>query len=421
KAIEVASKIAEKYGFKTTNFDNYALTVDFSEDEAELAILSHLDIVPVGTGWTKDPLNVTIEDGKIYGRGTSDDKGPAITALFALRAIKELNIPISKNVRLIMGADEETGSRDLEYYFKKEKAPKYCFTPDAEFPIINGEKAGYGSSFVAEYSQNQPLPCIISVNGGHTSNVVPQESQALISGLSKDVVKAIADEKEKELDAKIQVSEQNNFVKINVLGKSAHASRPENGVNAVTAIIDFLSALPLASGELTDYIKSLNVMFPHKDYNGIALGIDRKDDIMGELTCSFNILSIEKGKIKGTFDIRATKGCNEENTALVIKEKMKSLDFELLSTKMSNIHYVSPELPFIKTMLSVYEGVTGRKGECQSIGGGTYVHEIENGIAFGPSLPETDTKIHEADEFAVIDELILGARMYAEIIAEVCK
>ncbi|MEG0895741.1 MAG: peptidase M20, partial [Oscillospiraceae bacterium] len=112
---------------------------------------------------------------------------------------------------------------------------------------------------------------------------------------------------------------------------------------------------------------------------------------------------------------------NEENTALVIKEKMKSLDFELLSTKMSNIHYVSPELPFIKTMLSVYEGVTGRKGECQSIGGGTYVHEIENGIAFGPSLPETDTKIHEADEFAVIDELILGARMYAEIIAEVCK
>ncbi|MEG0895894.1 MAG: Sapep family Mn(2+)-dependent dipeptidase, partial [Oscillospiraceae bacterium] len=311
KAIEVASKIAEKYGFKTTNFDNYALTVDFSEDEAELAILSHLDIVPVGTGWTKDPLNVTIEDGKIYGRGTSDDKGPAITALFALRAIKELNIPISKNVRLIMGADEETGSRDLEYYFKKEKAPKYCFTPDAEFPIINGEKAGYGSSFVAEYSQNQPLPCIISVNGGHTSNVVPQESQALISGLSKDVVKAIADEKEKELDAKIQVSEQNNFVKINVLGKSAHASRPENGVNAVTAIIDFLSALPLASGELTDYIKSLNVMFPHKDYNGIALGIDRKDDIMGELTCSFNILSIEKGKIKGTFDIRATKGCNE--------------------------------------------------------------------------------------------------------------
>ena len=57
------------------------------------------------------------KDGKIYGRGTADDKGPAIAALYAMRAVKELGIPVKKNVRLILGTDEECGSSDIRHYY----------------------------------------------------------------------------------------------------------------------------------------------------------------------------------------------------------------------------------------------------------------------------------------------------------------
>ncbi|MBR6614953.1 MAG: M20/M25/M40 family metallo-hydrolase, partial [Lachnospiraceae bacterium] len=111
QALAKGLEIGEKHGFAITNYDNYVGTIDLNDKEKQLDILAHLDIVPGGEGWTvTTPFEPVIKDGKIYGRGTSDDKGPAMTALYAMKAIKELGIPVKKNVRLILGTDEECGS-----------------------------------------------------------------------------------------------------------------------------------------------------------------------------------------------------------------------------------------------------------------------------------------------------------------------
>ena len=138
EALRAALHIAECYGFSINNYDNYVGTVDMNDKEAQLDILAHLDVVPAGDGWTvTEPFEPVVKDGKIYGRGTADDKGPAIAALYAMRAVNELGIPMKKNVRLILGTDEECGSSDITHYYSVEKEAPMTFSPDASFPVIN--------------------------------------------------------------------------------------------------------------------------------------------------------------------------------------------------------------------------------------------------------------------------------------------
>ena len=148
EALAQGIEILEKYGFAVTNYDNYAIAADFNQEEKGLDILAHLDVVPAGEGWQEtDPFTPLIKEGKMFGRGTADDKGPAIAAIYAMRAVKELGYPLKKNVRLVLGSDEECGSSDLEYYYKKEVEAPCTFSPDAEFPVINIEKGGMRGHF----------------------------------------------------------------------------------------------------------------------------------------------------------------------------------------------------------------------------------------------------------------------------------
>ncbi len=178
-ALDAALKLAEKHGFENIrNFDNYVGTVTLGEGDVKLGILAHLDVVPEGKGWTKcDPYQPVVVDDRIYGRGSSDDKGPAITAMYALRCIKDLNIPLKHGVRLILGTAEETGSKDIEYYFKKESAPPMVFSPDGDYPILNTEKGQLRPDLTAAYEQSSALPRIRAIDGGLVLNAVPPEGQ----------------------------------------------------------------------------------------------------------------------------------------------------------------------------------------------------------------------------------------------------
>jgi len=155
KALKAALELAEGMGFNTTNYDNYVGAIDFNDKEKQLDILAHLDVVPVSDDWTvTKPFEPIMKDGKLYGRGSADDKGPALAALYALKAVKDLNIPLSKNVRLILGTDEECGSSDIAYYYKKEKEAPMTFSPDADFPVINIEKGGLHSPFESKFEED---------------------------------------------------------------------------------------------------------------------------------------------------------------------------------------------------------------------------------------------------------------------------
>ncbi len=420
KAIAKAEEIIKRMGFTSTNFDNYALTVNYGEGDAHLGILCHLDVVAEGTGWTKKPFEMEIDSNKIYGRGVTDDKGPAVIALWALKACHDLGIDINKKVRIILGADEECGSSDLEYYFKKENPPAYCLSPDADFPIYNCEKGSFNAPFRAKY-ENKALPALISFEGGHTTNIVAQHAEAVVDGIQIDKAQELAKEFSQKTKTDITAVTEGNFVKFICEGTPSHASTPEGGNNAITALIALLSHAPLADGEIKNYIHGLSVLFPHGDYYGKAMGIANEDKISGKLTCSLDILTIKNGELMGIFDSRCPLCSNEENTSLVIDKKLKEYGIVLDSTTMNPPHYVDENLPFIKTLSKAYEDFTGMEGKCCSMGGGTYVHHIENGVAFGPTFPGNITNIHGADEVADIDQLLKCGMIYTAVIADMCK
>ncbi len=425
KAFEAALKLAESMGFKTKNYDNYVGTVDFSDKEKGLDILAHLDVVPAGDEWTvTQPYEPVIKDGKIYGRGSSDDKGSAIVALYALKAVKDMNIPLSKNVRLILGTDEECGSSDIEHYYAVEKEAPMTFSPDAEFPLINIEKGRLAAEFTSEYTEDKALPRVIRVNGGVKANVVPDKASAEVEGFTLDVVSDLCKKAEEKTGVRFSVTEDGSVITINAKGKGAHASTPENGDNAITAIIELLTSMPCAKSEGFERLCAVNKLFPHNDHIGAGCGVNMSDELSGSLSMAFTIFEYNTTSLKGTFDSRSPICANDENLTEALRKNMADVKIVLgteESDKLNPAHHVNSDSEFVRTLLKCYEDYSGQKGECLAIGGGTYVHHLENGVAFGCSMPGTDNNMHGNDEFAVIDELMLSGKIFTQAIIDLCK
>lgn len=422
KALEETLNIASKMGFATNNYDNYVGTIDFNDKEKALDILAHLDVVPAGDEWTvTNPYEPIIKDGKIYGRGAADDKGPAIVALHALKAIKDLNIPLSKNVRLILGTDEECGSADIEHYYSIEKEAPMTFSPDADFPVINVEKGGLKGNFTAKFNDQGDLPRVISINSGVKVNVIPDKANAVVEGISKTEIEEYCKKVTSKIGVNFEVNEENNKCIINAKGVGGHAAYPESANNALTAILDLIASMPIFKSEGFERICAISRLLPHGDYKGQGIGVKMSDDISGELTLSFTIFEYTTEGLKGTFDCRAPLCANDKNLRDVIAKNLNEVGIILEPCNVFEGHHVDENSDFVQTLLKCYEEYSGQKGECIAIGGGTYVHHLKNGVAFGCTMPGTDNNMHGNDEFAVIDELMLSAKIFTQAIIELCK
>lgn len=422
EALNTALAMAQAYGFSVTNYDSFVGTADLNEKERQLDILAHLDVVPAGEGWqVTEPFEPLEQDGKLYGRGTADDKGPAVAALYAMRAVKELGIPLSKNVRLILGTDEECGSSDIEHYYAVEEEAPMTFSPDAEFPVINTEKGRLPGHFTAEFQESLELPRLVSIQAGIKVNVVPGKAYAVMEGIDTQELTAACKKVEQRTGVTFEISLEESFTKILAEGAGAHAAHPHDGNNALTALLTLITELPFAECQQILTVKKLVELFPHGDITGEALGISMSDEISGELTLTLSLLEVTKDCIDGTFDSRCPVCSNEENVLKVARDRMGQAGLTLHNESMKAPHHVDPNSHFIQTLLKVYEEYSGLKGECHSTGGGTYVHDLKNGVAFGAALPGTDNKMHGADEFAVIDELLLSAKIFAQVIVELCS
>lgn len=412
KALLRMKEICEKSGFETHNIENAVLCADHlpNGEPAELGILAHLDVVPAeAANWATDPFSLTEKNGVLYGRGTIDDKGPAAAALFALRCIKELGLPIKKGVRLIFGTNEENGSGDLEIYKKHEKFPPKVFTPDGSFPIINIEKGMMRSRFTGKLSSGK----IVEFHGGKIPNAVPDRAEAVLSGMSlEDVRAAIAGD---STGAEFTAEKVLDTVKIVTKGRSAHASTPESGINAVTALVSLVNRLidePVLRG--------LERIFPFGETDGSSPGLKSSDE-SGALTCVFSILNISDGKASGTVDVRFPT-CRDLS---FVEEKERaafaSAGLEFDGYMGDEPHVVSESDEFVQALLRVYERIEGEKGHCVAIGGGTYVHDIEGGVAFGAERGDTDYHMHGDDEFITVDELLKDTVLFANAILEICS
>ena len=416
-----AQEMMEKYGLRVRNYENYVVTGDFGPADKELDILAHLDVVPVTEDWTVTaPFEPLITDGRIYGRGTADDKGPAIAALYAIRAVIELGLPLKKGVRLILGSDEECGSSDLAYYYGIEKEAPCTFTPDADFPVINLEKARLAKSFTASYKKQEALPALICLEAGSKVNVVPANAAAKVAGLDEETVRAAAAEKESETGVSFTVTTEDGVCLIQAKGVAAHGSTPEAGNNALTALLALLDTLPLAAGTARDLIHSLAAMYPHGDTEGRTIGVAMQDDKSGALSMNLGILKMTETDLYGEFDVRAPLCATDENLTEVVRRRFAEAGIMMEPGNMKKAHYVPEDTDFVKTLLTSYEHYSGKPGKALYTGGGTYVHELERGVAFGCMSEDVDNHMHGDDEFMVIDTLIMSAKIFADVIMKLC-
>lgn len=397
----------DEMGFRTTIYGDAVLCADYGED-IELGILAHLDVVPAqAENWNTNPFELVERDGVLYGRGAIDDKGPAVAVLWALKAVKELGIPLKKGVRLIFGTDEENGSGDLEIYKKHAQFPPKVFTPDGSFPVINIEKGMLGVRFSGNTGGNY-----MEFRGGNIPNAVSGKAKTIMRKVTADKVRAAIPE---DSEAKFTVTERGDNVFISCDGRAAHASTPENGVNAVTALLSLMNRVTDEPG-----LKGIERLFPHGETDGAALGL-KCADASGALTCVLSTLSImPSGECEGTVDIRFPT-CVDLQT---VRDKLcAALDSHKLKYEIvigNEPHIVPEDSEFVQKLLSVYERVEGEKGHCIAIGGGTYVHNIPGGVAFGAERGETDYHMHGDNEFITVDELLRDAVLYANAIIQIC-
>ena len=459
RALIEAERLCESYGFKTKLYSDRVISADMNSGESCLDILAHIDVVAAGDGWTvTEPFEPIIKNGAIYGRGTSDDKGPAMAALYAMRAVKELGIDINKNCRLILGSDEECGSSDIPYYYAEEKAAPMTFSPDGEFPVINIEKGQFRGEVVSYLKGNDDTKAsgtdcsmgsasaeslsdaehsaesgrrLIEFKSGDTINIVPGKGYARVTGFCEEEIKRAVSVMtgqlfgEKAGDVKISCTRERtegggDIDRIDVIGRTAHASTPETGINAGVVLLNILTELKFDDEQLNSRLSELKSMFPYGDFYGEGLGISLSDPESGATTLTPDIFVIDGEHISVRFDSRTCIIAEEANTILkaaqFIEEKGFSFEYSFVPP-----HVVSADSDFVKTLLDTYTLVSGKEGYCVALGGGTYVHDIENGVAFGAVGESTDTRMHGPNEFMLISELKQAAVIYALCIARLCR
>lgn len=405
-------------GMKTENMANKVGYIEMGEGEEMVGILCHVDVVPAGSDWVHEPFGAEIEDGKLFGRGAIDDKGPTMAAWLAMKMVKDSGVQLDRRVRMIIGSDEETGFRCVEHYFANEEMPTLGFAPDADFPIINAEKG----IAVLEFNQapattkNEQL---VSFKAGHRTNMVPDFAEAILVDVPEStemIFQAFLDNA--GLTGSYTV--ENEQVKISVKGKSAHAMEPNAGVNAAVKLAQFLNVI-LATEHAKQFVHFVVTGFANET-RGKALSLNFNDEISGDTTLNAGVVSYTPeagGKVEVSMRYSVTYPYAEKIAA--VEAVLSTFGFTLDVTENSEPHHVDANSELIQKLSKVYERNTGEKAELLAIGGGTYARELDNGVAFGMLFPGEPDIAHQADEFVVIENLVKAAAIYADAIIELAE
>ena len=408
ECLEFMLKCAADMGFRTHNMDNQVGWAEYGEGDEMVAVLGHLDVVPEGDGWTVDPYGGEVKDGRIFGRGTMDDEGPTVAALYALKAIKDSGVKLNRRIRIIFGLNEETGSADMKYYASHGgEVPVMGFTPDGEYPVINGEKGLINETYTCNFTQTGPL-YLKSMVGGTAHNIVPHFARAdfRCEASLADQVAAMSSEG-------ITITRTGDGVLIEAAGVSAHGGTPHEGVNANGRLAQFLAKLPL-EGQLAVAIRFLAEKIG-MEYDGTSLGIAMEDDLSGPLTNNFGVMNATENELVVKLNYRYPVTKTYEDCGPQVIEQFAQAGFELTGAVRKNRLYMPAESELIQRLMKVYTDCTGDyESKPKSIGGGTYAKMLPNVVAFGPIFPGDEVREHKPDEFMELSRLLDNANILAE-------
>ncbi len=427
QCLDKTLEICQEQGFSVESFDGYAGHAEYGEGEEIVGILVHVDVVPEGSGWTQDPYGGTVADGKLFGRGAIDDKGPAAAAIFALKAVKDAGVKFGRRVRIIVGCDEESGRWDcMSHYFKHAEMPTCGFSPDADFPIINSEMGILIFNLEKRFAAPAADCCgglkVISMKGGSKVNMVPDycECQLLMTKDFTERINKTIEYFNSIPGFNLKVEFEKDKCLIRSYGASAHGSTPEKGVNAVSRLLAVVSKLPLHTGEQAAYIHFLAEQIG-LETDGTSFGLAMCDDVSGKLVFNLGIVEINEEKGTAAINIRYPVTRTRDDVYDIIKNKISEFGVQLKEGPEKNPLYVPADNFLVQKLQKVYEDATGEKAQLISIGGGTYARAIRNAVAFGPLFPGKAETAHQKDEYIEVEDLILCTKIFAEAICELVR
>ena len=372
--------------------------IEYGEGEEMVAVLGHLDVVPLGQGWTYPPLGGEIHDGVLYGRGVADDKGPTIGAFYALKAIRELGLPLERRIRVIFGTDEENGSSCVKYYKEQgEEIPASGFTPDAEYPCIFCEK-GMSRFRLGKKMVNGGNSKVLFFQGGTAANVVTPKCTLLVEGTL-----------EVSETPGITVTEEAGRTKILAEGRSAHGSTPQLGENAAVKLLEAVSDMNFGGDfqQMEDFILEML----GRETNGKTLGIYYKDDQTGETTVNLGVVQYSPEGMELSLDIRYPKNGSAKEVEEQVRKAAQKYQLEVLECETTPMLYMPIESELIQKLMHVYHEITGREEQPLAIGGGTYAKAFPNMVAFGPAFPGDPETVHQPNECISVKTLMESLKL----------
>lgn len=409
RMLDMAMVDAETLGFITHDYDGYACDITLGDESKEaIAVLAHLDVVPAGDGWQVDPFAAVRDGDRLYGRGTNDDKGPALAALFAMKAIRDAGIPLKRSIRLILGCDEESGWEDMEYYCEHAKMPDMGFSPDASFPLINTEKGMLHLALRAPMATDGLQ--VKQLHTGERMNVIPGECVCVVEG-DQSLVHQVEDFAAKTgMDYRAEVT--TDGVKLTATGIPGHSAYPEGCRNAIGMMLLLLRELGVQGA-----LRTLADVYG-MEHDGASLGIACADDISGALTCNMGILHMENGQLFCTLDCRCPVSADLEALKTTALSRLTLFKAEVADIKPP--HHVPADSELVTSLLSAYHEETGLPAQPQSTGGGTYAKVLKNGVAFGAAFPDDEDLAHQAGEYISISKMMTAMKIYANALLRLC-
>jgi len=418
-------KMAENMGFAVRNVDNWGGHIDWpgtGDNPKILAVLGHLDVVPAGDGWDFDPYGGVVENGVIYGRGTSDDKGPLVSCLYAMKALKDAGYRPKNTVRIILGLDEETNWKGMDYYFSRVERPDYGFTPDGAFPVINGEKGiltfHLAKKFARTQSGSKGLE-LRSLAGGTAPNSVPDKCRVVVrsdAAGAYDRIKEQAAAFRQLTGYKLAVKGVGKSLELVTSGIAAHGAHPEWGLNAISIMMEFLGQLNFISEDHNDFIAFYNKYIGFS-MDGDLLGIDFEDEKSGKL--AFNLGMAEMGPEAGKLTINVRYPVTSDDAAVydTIEPVLTRYNLGLIKEKHQLPLYLDVDNPMVKVMMEAYQNHTGDlESQPSVIGGGTYARSTPGIVAFGAFFPGDEDRMHQKNEFLTVERFRQMTKIYAEAI-----
>ncbi|MGI6005586.1 MAG: dipeptidase PepV [Christensenellales bacterium] len=410
RVLDEMLSLCREAGFEIHDAQGYAGHAQMGEGEGLVGIMVHLDVVPVGDGWSSPPFEAAVVDGRLIARGAQDNKGPAVAVFLAMKAIAAYEVPLKKRVRLIFGCDEENGMKDLEYYFEHNEMPEIGFSPDAQYPVINCEKHILHSILRSDV---KPSGLIKGIEAGTRFNVVPETATVYLSEPLD------AARRRQAVEYAVQMGVQVDIMKdrLVVYGVSAHASTPNEGVNAAQHLLQLADRMRLAEGESRSALQALAKLLK-LETNGAGLGMRFTDNVSGALTNNLGILKLDEEGLRAYLDMRCPVEKTKEELVSALENAAEQTGFGLEVANWQEGIYVDSGSELVQALLDAYHRQTGDEKFVLAIGGGTYARMMPGrAVAFGARFPHEKDLSHQRDESVDVDSLLKSAKIFAHAIA----